>query len=172
MFRLIWFLTVVLGSPVYGFDYFNNTIDYWQAKEITKEQRKPEPKTPVKEQPTLPKAGFDWSKHMDPKNDEFFKEGDHTPPAPFMELARNPTDENIKRWLSMIEMKNQMMERLHVSMANYLQQNQSKLNTEEKNLITQNVQKIAPQNIDVKRFRFRLYFESSCPHCHHMMAVV
>ena len=109
---------------------------------------------------------------MDPKNDEFFKEGDHTPPAPFMELARNPTDENIKRWFALIEMKNQMMERLHVSMANYVQQNQSKLNTEEKDLITQNIQKISPQNIDVKRFRFRLYFESSCPHCHHMMGTM
>jgi thiol-disulfide isomerase/thioredoxin len=173
MIHIVWFVVVLVFSPVaFGFDYFNNTIDYWQEKQAIKAPKKPDPKPQAKEQPAQPKAGFDWSKHMDPKNDEFFKEGDHTPPAPFMELARNPTDENIKRWFTMIDLKNQMMERMHVSMANYLQKNQMKLNTEEKDLIAQNTQKMAPQNIDVKRFRFRLYFESSCPHCHHMMATM
>ena len=175
MIHIIWFIAVFSFSPLaFGFDYFNNTIDYWQERQSVKALKKPEPATVVKPQPALPakEVSFDWSKHLDPKNDEFFKEGDHTPPAPFMELARNPTDENIKRWFAMIELKNQMMERLNVSMADYLQKNQMKLNTEEKDLIVQNTQRIAPQNIDVRRFRFRLYFESSCPHCHNMMATM
>ena len=172
MIRFIWFLALFIGSPAYSFDYFSDSIDYWQAKQTVKEPKKPEPKAQPKEQPVPPKVGFDWSEHLDPKNDKFFKEGDHTPPEPFMELARNPSDENIKRWFAMIELKNQMMERMHISMANYLQKNQMKLNTEEKDLIAQNTQRLAPQNIDVKRFRFRLYFESSCPHCHNMMATM
>ena len=173
MVQIVWFIVVFMSSPIaYGFDYFNNTIDYWQKKHSIEVPKKPNATPQEKENPMQPKPEFDWSKHMDPKNDEFFQEGDHTPPAPFMELARNPTDENIKRWFTMIEMKNQMMERMHISMTNYLQKNQTKLNTEEKDLISLHTNKISPQNLDVKRFRFRLYFESSCPHCHSMMATM
>src|SRR3989338_3450324 len=148
MIHYLWFLALFIGSPAYSFDYFSNSIDYWQAQQEVKAPKKPEPKAQIKEQSAPPKSGFDWSKHLDPKNEEFFREGDHTPPAPFMELARNPSDENIKRWFAMIEMKNKMMERLHVSMTNYLQKNQMKLNTEEKDLIVRNTQRVAPQNID------------------------
>src|SRR3990167_2697082 len=102
MVQIVWYIAISMLSPIaYGFDYFNNTIDYWQENRSIEVPKKPDATPKEKENPMQPKPAFDWSKHMDPKNDEFFQEVDHTPPAPFMELARNPTDENIKRWFTM-----------------------------------------------------------------------
>ena len=71
-----------------GFNYFDNEIDYWKhsVSNNVKSDKSQNPNKPEKSE-------FDWSKHLNPKNDEFFKEGNHIPPAAFMELARNPTDQ-------------------------------------------------------------------------------
>ena len=45
---------------------------------------------------------------------EFFKEGDYSPPEPFMELARNPTDENIRMWFQYLDKKNWVFKYLNL----------------------------------------------------------
>lgn len=109
---------------------------------------------------------FDWSKYLDPKNDEFFKEGDYQPPKPFMELARNPTDTNISNWITYNKKKNELNQRLQKRMNEYLAQN---------NKLTSDVQKIISDNsvdtktkFDPSRYRIRMYFDSNCPHCKRM----
>ncbi len=85
-----------------------------------------------------------------------------------MEVARNPSDENIRLWMSYLNKKNFLAERLRSRIAEFA---------------TQGAQPAVPQAIqekvvaqaqdrpsfDPSRFRIRTYFESTCPHCRRMM---
>ena len=170
MRKTILLSVVLFPSALYAFNYFTDHIDYWNKPkpvEVEKNpqvvEKKPQPST------SAPPAKFDWSKYNDPKNEEFLKEGEHTPPAPFMELMRNPSEENMKNWFALIQAKNELMARLQSSMATYLKTNQPPLKEDEKAVLQQSTQSLTPSVVDVQRFRFRLYFESTCPHCKDMI---
>ena len=108
--------------------FFSSGIDYWQAKEVpdqTKKNVSPE-ETPIQEKTKdqeVKQAPFDWQKFSSPKNNEFFKEGDYLPPEPFMEVSRNPSDENIRQWFAYIEQKNNLTERLTRRIDEYVKKN-------------------------------------------------
>lgn len=162
-------------------------INYWN-----------EPVTPKKVQPTQSKSegatpqalksvqsGFAWNKYLNPSNDEFFKEGDYTPPAPFMEITRNPTDSNIENWFKYLGMKNELMQRLQEKLTEYaakksqqnipLPQPYGSALASDPSALSKMAAKVryepAP-SLQVKDFRLRLYFDSHCPHCEHMMGTV
>ena len=137
-----------------AFEYFKSDIDYWKG---------PKKLLPAKKE----RASFDWEKHLNPKNDEFFKEGQYTPPAAFMELVRSPNDKNIKNWFALVEKKNQLSQRLTNNIQQYLKKNQ--MRPAEKSIVKNIATKLPQSSKDYSRFRFRLYFESSCPHCQRMM---
>ncbi len=150
-------------------EYFDSKIDFWgdkaRAKDAPKTQSSPAEKQESK---------FPWRTFLDPKNKEFFKEGDYTPPEPFMEVARNPTDDNIKQWFELMKKKNDLQTKLQERMAEYMAKN-----GEVK--VPSNVVSAAPapskvkeQNValDPSRFRLRMYFESTCPHCRRMFQVL
>lgn len=164
-------LLLVFSGQVLAFDYFGSKIDYWgdskkkKSPEVVKEKGKTPEKKPVAESPP---SEFDWKKQLDPKQDEFFKEGDYTPPAAFMELARNPTDQNITNWFKLMEKKNEIQTRLSLRIQQYLQKS-SKLVPEERQVMIEAKNNLASTSVDYSRYRFRMYFESSCPHCKHMM---
>lgn len=160
------FLSLSSGY-LYAFDFFETDIDYWNKPKVKKE---PSPPITNKEKAKVSVEktdSFDWKKQLDPKNDEFFKEGNHTPPAAFMELARNPSDQNIKNWFKLIEKKNLLSQRLSQRIAEYVKKNK-KLRPEEKIALTDTKQELPQSADDYERFRFRMYFESSCPHCKRM----
>lgn len=169
MKRILIMIGLIFAFQAKAFDYFSGEINYWE-KGVVLPIRKEPPKEsiPTKIEKTVEKS-FDWTKYKDPKNKEFFKEGEHTPPEPFMELARNPSNENIKNWFQLIEAKNELMGNLSRRMAEYTAKNSSALTQEETELITQKIEKTKHKEIDFKRFRFRLYFDSTCPHCKNMM---
>lgn len=158
-------LGILLSKQVLAITYFgDDNIKYWdQYTPAPKEEKKVE----AKEKKKL--SEFDWKKQLDPKNDEFFQEGDHKPPKALMELARNPTDENIKNWFKLVKKKNDLMARLQSRLSDYLVKNQNGLSSESAAILQQKRVKLDTRNIDYKRFRFRMYFESSCPHCKKMM---
>lgn len=164
-------LILIFSGQVLAFDYFGSKIDYWgdsknkESPSVIKKKEKPEEKKLVTESPP---TGFDWKKQLDPKHDEFFKEGDYTPPAAFMELARNPTDQNITNWFKLVEKKNEIQNRLSQRMQQYLSTN-SKLVPQERQVMIEAKNNLTVTNVDYSRYRFRMYFESSCPHCKHMM---
>lgn len=170
VYKALALFLLILGNAQ-AFDYFGSKIDYWgdsKKKEspiIVKEEVKAEEKKPISE---ATPSGFDWKKQLDPKHDEFFKEGDHTPPAAFMELARNPTDQNITNWFKLIERKNEIQSRLSQRIQQYLSTN-SKLMPQERQVMLEAKNNVAVTNVEYSRYRFRMYFESSCPHCKHMM---
>ncbi len=171
------FLLSFSGKSI-GVDFFSQPIDYWnkgskepKEKEAPKAVSAPSPPIPKPAETTAP-VPFEWEKHANPKNDEFFKEGDYTPPKAFMELARNPNDENIKRWFEMIETKNQLLRNLQDRIASYLQKSGSKISNDERALLEEKRVALEPDSLDKKRFRFRMYFDSNCPHCKQMMATM
>jgi hypothetical protein len=151
-----------------SFSYFGSSeLDYWNNGKTAPVEA---PRATITSSDT--KDAFSWKKYLDPRNKEFFREGDYTPPEPFMEIVRNPSDENLKLWFQYIEKKNDLSARLQTRMAEYLRGAQSgSLPAEAKTDLEQRAQKVASQSkslLDTKRFRFRMYFDSTCPHCRRM----
>lgn len=148
------------------FQYFDSGIDYWESK-----KPKNAPKVLVKaEEKPKPSEAFDWKKHLDPKNTEFFKEGSHVPPEPFMELVRNPSDENIKNWFLLIEKKNELADRMQKRIEEYLEKQQG--TPESRSILREKKAHFQQVKLDAKKYRFRFYFDSKCPHCKRMFQTV
>ncbi|MEK7692177.1 MAG: hypothetical protein AAB425_14270, partial [Bdellovibrionota bacterium] len=120
---------------------------------------------------------FPWHKYLDPKNDEFFKEGDYTPPAPFVEIARNPSEENIKNWFHYLALKNGLAERLQSKLEEFARTQSAQgfadpVKVQSAQLLARaasGVGAMAATNPSSKNYQLRLYFDSRCPHCEHMM---
>ncbi|MBM4253407.1 MAG: hypothetical protein FJ146_15670 [Deltaproteobacteria bacterium] len=154
-------------SQADGNRFFDSGIDYWSMKDASL----PEVKEAIRESPqekVEEKKQFDWKKYSSPENKEFFKEGDYTPPEPYMEVARNPSDENIRQWFSYIERKNTLTERLSQRIAEYVKTHPAPGGSV--NLASLPIS--AKAEPDVQRYRFRLYFSSTCPHCRKMFGTV
>ena len=83
-----------------------------------------------------------------------------------MELARNPTDHNIKNWIAYNNLKSSLNKRLQKRMREYLSKN-SKDTPPVRKILDKKVenQKIS---FDPSRYRVRMYFDSKCLHCKRM----
>ncbi|MGE4233057.1 MAG: hypothetical protein AB7F43_06990 [Bacteriovoracia bacterium] len=165
-------LLLLVGARAFaGFDYFGSQIDYWNKnpkKDPITEVVKPAPPST----PTVTKdEKFDWNKYLDPKNKDFFKEGDYTPPEPFMEVVRNPSDSNLKNWFTYIDKKNDLVRKMQERVEEYARKN-AKLPPEVKALLAQRSAELPTYSPDVKRYRFRLYFDSKCPACKQMLGTL
>lgn len=158
------------------FQYFNSHIDFWHDRSSKADP----PNKTGKENPQLPsgpaeassnEGSFPWKKYTDPKNKEFFKEGDYTPPEPFMEIVRNPTDANIKMWFAYIDKKNELSHKLQERMQEYMVKNglQGQPGAD---LIKPKLAALPVAEPNTKRFRFRMYFDSHCPHCKKMFGTL
>lgn len=76
---LIFLLTLLPLVSSAEVSFFEDDINFWSEKKENKQVH----------QLSNKKAKFDWSKYKNIENDEFFKEGNHIPPKPFMEVARS-----------------------------------------------------------------------------------
>jgi len=164
MRAFILFLAAV-SSSAFGFEYFRSDIDYWHQKERGLEARQGN----IEKQDKKLKPKFDWQKQLDPQNEEFFREGDYLPPKPFMEVARDPSDRNIKNWLVLMEKKNNLRMNLQEKMQSYIRRNSSKMGEKSIEIVRSTSPRLEKIDPNYKRFRFRLYFHSQCPHCLKMM---
>lgn len=161
MNKVIFFLSVLfaLHLPAKEINFFDLEIDFWSNAKKNVAGNKVEDK--------LQDAKFPWKNYLDPKNKEFFKEGDYTPPEPFMEVARNPTNENLKNWFELMQKKNEIQTRLQKRMAEYMA-------LQQKDIIPEAPKLKGPKSpsysrpVDPVRFRFRMFFDSQCPHCKKM----
>ena len=99
---------------VFSFEYFDKSIDYWNLKELEKTSNPIHNKLQPRTQSQSPKVfqeneKFDWKPYLNPQTTddlrEVFREGNHTPPTPLLEVAKNPTDENIKNWFELVKRK-------------------------------------------------------------------
>lgn len=163
-----------------SFDYFGSGINYWGSVPLSTSSTDVSPlEKEVLEPSSAPQTGnntessFDWDKYTNPKNREFFKEGDYTPPEPFMEIVRSPTDENLKRWFAYIEKRNEFSQRLQKRMKEYVEKSSGKLNGRARAHLQERVAKLPiVMDQDTRRYRFRMYFDSKCPHCKRMFGTM
>lgn len=182
--KTLVFLCSCLGNGTSAwadFQYFNESgIDFWkksQPKVQTPKNQTIKPSTTSAENSLTLKepspSAFPWKKYLDPKNDDFFREGEYLPPAPFMEIARNPSDENIENWFKYLEAKNEITRRLQTKLTDYAAKHANKPSEALTEAALQKAIKSIPEtqnlNSDAKRFRLRLYFDSKCPHCERMI---
>jgi glutaredoxin len=145
------------------FQYFGSDIDYWS---------KNEPKTEtVLESKAETKEAFPWRHYMDPARKEFFREGEYTPPEPFMEIVRNPSDENLRMWTAYIQKRNSLVSRLKERLLEYSQKTGTTA-PEGKDYLKARAEKLPEMSEDKNRFRFRMYFDSKCPHCKRMFSTL
>ena len=184
--RIAFLLGLIPASSwASDFQFFGKGIDYWHLGT-------PDPKieavAPVKGAPSawltdaaagdktkggaLSGGAFPWHQYLDPKNKEFFKEGDYTPPEPFMELVRNPSDYNLKMWFDYIEKKNELSGRLQTRIQEYVAQKQSSVPSDERDKVLARANVLPKAAPNIKRYRFRMYFDSHCPHCKRMFGTL
>jgi thiol-disulfide isomerase/thioredoxin len=173
-----WFVGTVgvalqpFSAHANDFSFFGSGIDYWNDQK--KEEKSPPAASAEKksEEAATPNKKFDWKAHLDPNNKEFFREGEYTPPEPFMELVRNPTDENIKNWFAMIEKKNELSSRMMDRIQEYVAKNSAKLEPQSKAILVNAKESLQKSPPEASRYRFRFYFDSQCPHCKRMFETV
>jgi glutaredoxin len=176
-------------------NFFSGGIDYWKEAAAPPVQEPkadaPDPKAvelpesakatketlPAADSATQPKTvegeKFDWRPFLDAKNKEFFREGDYTPPEPFMEIMRDPSDANLRMWFEYIERKNALTQRLAARMDEYVRRQGGSLSQPEKARV-ETVARELPRvdQDDYRALRFRMYFDSTCPHCQKMFATL
>lgn len=173
---LFTFIFILLGAfslrnSLWAFDYFSSEINYWHDQtQSHPEKSEPGENKEIKAEEM--ERSFDWKKYMDPKNDSFFQEGDYKPPAPFLELVRNPTDANIQNWFTMVELKNKLSTQLQARIAEYVEKNKPALSPEAQAELKEKANTTPFTSDDYKNYRFRMYFDSHCPHCKHMMSTL
>lgn len=179
------------GAQETGVQYFKDPeIDFWKTGSVQDSAKKSASEPVTKGQPKSSSSGtaktsFSWNKYLNPSDDEFFKEGDYTPPAPFMEIARNPTDQNIENWFKYLETKNALLQTLQAKLSEYtLKRSTPGLVALKPSMVSPEIDPDAVKRIqhryevpkspvvNAKQFRLRLYFDSHCPHCEHMMGTV
>ena len=159
--NLIVFMTLISSfqGKANEIHFFEDKINYWNQNKNKKPSQKPQ----VKKE----SQNFNWDKHLNPENDEFFKEGNHIPPAPFMEVARRPTKENIDNYFAYIKKKNDIMNRLRLKIADY--QKKKGVNSESKAYLSEKSNEVRP-NIDLshKKISITTFFLTTCSACHRM----
>lgn len=177
MWRNLLLIFLMNGSIAHSSElsFFNEKIDYWNNKKempAKTSEASPVPTPTEKTAPPNESKEFSWDKYLDPKNKEFFKEGDYTPPEPFMEIVRNPSDQNLKMWFQYLEKKNQLAQRLETKLSEYAQKNGTNLNSDAKAFIAQTSKSFTSASLETKRYRFRMYYDSHCPHCERMFSTL
>lgn len=166
--RFVGLLLFVSSAASAGeLSYFESKIDFWGEKKESAQAQLVEKSEPSEN------GKFPWKTFLDPKNKEFFKEGDYTPPEPFMEIARNPTDENIKSWFEFMKKKNDLARRLDERVREYLVKNgQVPVVAPNSVVFPTTLASDSRKPLDASRFKVRMYFESTCPHCRRMFGVL
>ena len=153
---LLSFLTTrAIGSEI---NYFDSGINYWEKKADEKSNEdKPKPKKRLK--------GFNWDKYLDPENDEFFKEGNYIPPAPFMEVYRRPTKENVLMWDKYIKKRNLVHKRALRNMKKYLAPTPKKIREVEQS------KPLELANVFSGKWVL-FYFDKRCSYCQAMYTTI
>ncbi len=169
--KIIFVLFSSSFSQAGTIQYFDSKIDFWNEKPSSKETSATPSNVTEKSD-----GKFPWKTYQDPKNKEFFKEGDYTPPEPFMEIARNPTDDNIKQWFELMKTKNELQANLQLRMQEYMakngEMNSIPVKEPQPRVPLPQKTKSSTAPLDTTRFRVRMYFESTCPHCKRMFGVL
>ena len=145
--------------------FFDTPIKYFDEEKIEKKVIESIEKKISKDSES---KGFKWDNYLDENKDEFFREGDYLPPAPFLEVVRRPTAKNILLFEEWKKKKNRLLTRYN-----------------EKRMAVLGLKGISANPIigkggssskevygKLKRYRMVFYFDSKCPSCKGMYQIV
>lgn len=155
---IVFLFNLVVAAPSFA-GVFTDGVKFFEEtksekivvpKEVKGEERK--------------KGKFSWKDQLDIENDQFFKEGEYTPPAPFMEALRRPTKENIDNFEKWQTMRNLLLQRYESARMQYIGVGPSlpKIQNPMGNV----------NDRDIEKYRFIFYFESTCSSCHSMFSTI
>ncbi len=158
----------VFSVTTQAFDYFDEGINYWDDEESVKIHESVQKKDNVDTGNT---SNFKWKDYLDTNNPEMFREGNHTPPIPFLYTGNNPTDENIELLLKYVKKKNEFISQFQNKIADYQRRKNGRSPLARKALASNTLKAI---NIaqSSKAIWFLMYYESSCPFCKKMFGVL
>ena len=99
-------LAMLLATSAGAGDWFPAPLDYWGGDPYGQplvEEAEPAPvrttaASPEASPATAGPTAFDWSDYQDPRTALFWKDGDHVPPAPLLEVIRDPSPQNVERY--------------------------------------------------------------------------
>ncbi len=152
-------LLILLESLAANASLYDTRIDYW-SEEVKEVNESAEPvETPSNE--------FSWEDAMNPNNDEFYRRGDHMPPAPLVEVMKNPTDYNIKKYYELEAKREQKLSEFIKKSEKY---RLASIEKELRKVSKPTIKKDSFYNVRANRskYRLRMYFDSRCPHCKRM----
>lgn len=174
MFKFLFLFLMISNLHAKEIQFFDKKIDYWKKKT----KRKPTviisdieiiDSEDEKKQDRKKNKKFSWNKYLNKENDEFFKEGNYLPPAPFMEVARRPTEENIKNYFSYIKMKNKLSRDLQIAIANYQKKYSKELSPESKQYLSSKSHELSPKiDYSNQEISISTYFLTTCSACKKM----
>ncbi|MBY0316362.1 MAG: thioredoxin family protein [Bdellovibrionales bacterium] len=161
--KIFLLVTILLRNPAYG-QFFDRPIQYFD--EVNTEKK--EIQSITKEAPKAAESkSFEWNNHLDENKDEFFREGDYIPPAPFLEVVRRPTAKNILLFEKWKEKKNQLLKR-------YNEKRVAVLGLKGLSVPSLEPMKASSEGVyeKLKEYQMVFYFDSKCPSCKGMYQVV
>ena len=151
-----------------SFSFYETDIDYWPEKAKVEEVQRTEEKKIVEEKSNKEEMNrFDWEKVSDPDNDEFYRQGDHMPPAALVEAMKNPSDQNLKRYFDLKEKRERKLQEFTQRSEKYrLKKLEKALSKMEKVQVNKN--KFYNAREIRSKYKIRMYYDSNCPHCKRM----
>lgn len=92
-------LMQLLVDAVFAGEWFPSPLTYWEGSPYgaLQEEGQSEEVSRGREEEVEAEV-FRWSDYEDPRTASFWREGEHVPPAPLLELIRAPSQENIERY--------------------------------------------------------------------------
>ena len=162
LFKLIFMTPLLLLCRTSDAIVFDSGISYFSSSDKSQESKSP---VPEEKKPSNDSKKFDWNKYLDTEKDEFFKEGDYIPPAPFMEALRRPTKENILLFEKWKQTKNLLLQRYEKARSQWVDGSVRS--------IPSNVKAVETSETEVlSKFKFSFYFDAKCPSCHAMFSTI
>lgn len=151
-------LLLVLGSNAFA-GMFSDGVRFFDE---APSKPKAIPEKLETEQKTKP---FNWNDQLNIEKDQFFKEGDYTPPAPLVEALRRPTKENILNFEKWQEMRNILLQRYETARAQYMGKGGVQVPRAEAPVLDVDER-------EIEKYHYIFYFESTCPSCHAMFQTI
>lgn len=145
----------MFDSPI---SYFDEDKSEGKKQKIEKEAKKESGKDTDKKS-----RKFNWNLYLNEDNDEFFKEGNYIPPAPFMEAMRKPTRRNILFFEEWKNKRNRLLSRYNKERNRILGLKGRKVGIKTNNEEVYN---------GLRKYRIIFYFSATCSACKRMFNVM
>ena len=178
LFSLV-FLSFLLNNNASSLQFYDETVSYFDdSKKIkkTKNDWKFLPNEDLKDERSslraLDEKAFNWKNYEDPSSLQFWDSGgDFVPSLPWRQLANNPSDENIKKYIEWQNKKIKISSELQQKIGSHAPQDiGTNLNKNEEEKIAGKLKNNSI--INWKNFEIAYFYQTACTHCQNSAPLV